>query len=557
MNRIAIAADKTIYGDYIVPGDLIIDSPTKVFADGSTEVSYYFMATKWKDLAEGATIWFDGNKLGFTKLIQLRNTADSLAPWTISRARFKNIPYTQVVTGGLSCHGLRHWELDGFSTFYPGLMWWHPLRKFATGHFGFHIKNVATHGIEGSVLDGGSIKLNGFECQFGFSGVRMNSLERPVVLESMEITNFYIHDTYHGEGFYLGSTQVGLLPRLKNLKIRNGFLARTGAESLQVQNLIGGADIKNLMLYACDINFLNAFQKGQDTAIQWVCASGKNNLSYIIVDGYGSLGMMPFGSDQDAVNAPLGKSMVSNIFFNDGRNIGMYQHNSAKFGMNWEYDNLYFRGFNETYTETGNKLIPHIISRKWGTDPVKFGRIVHDGSKAGVFENTAGMVTGEIVLDKNLPAPKYYNSGFTGLASKIKTWHQFYGAYFPNVDNTPTKWAVDDIAIDQTAGRYQFCKCLTQNSATAVSPIDDQVNYQILKWDSNGIRNDQPGYTASDPAQSNFPPDDLRLMNDCYWKKKGFGVQGIVQREDIVDNYVFDGRQFTVLSNGAAYDRPM
>jgi len=554
MNRIATEADKIVYGDYIVPGDLIIDTPTKVLADGSKEVNYYFMAKEWPGIAEGATIWIDGEKLGFTNLLRFRNTSDSLVPWTISKARIKNIPHTQVVTGGISCDGLKDWELDGQCQHYPGLTKWSPSRKFASGHFGFHVKNIAVHGIGGSVLDGGTIKLRGFECQFGFSGVRLNSAEKPVTIESTVIENFYIHDTYDGEGFYLGSTQSGQLPKLKNLKIRNGFLARTGAEAVQVQHLVGGADIRNVILYACDTNWLNAFQSGQDTGIQWVCASGLNNLSYVIVDGYASNGMIPFGSDQDLLNASKGRSVVSNILFNDGRAIGMYQHNSAKFGMSWEYDNLYFRGFNESYAVTGKSRLPYIISRKWGTDPVKFGRIIHDGSKDRVFDSMDGIISGEVILDKEMPAPNYQNSGFTEPASQIMFWHQFYGKYFPNADNTPTKWERGDIAIDRTAGRHLFCKCLVSHTATEVRPADNPAQFEILKWDSNGVRSDQPGYRHGDPLQSAFPPDDLRLKSTCYWRKKGFGVKGVSERLDIVDEYVFDGYRVTVLSDGSVHE---
>jgi hypothetical protein len=569
MNRIASEADKLIYGDYITSGDLIIDAPSKVYADGSKEVVYYWMGSKdWKTLRENATIWIDGEKLGFVDLIKFNNSANSQTPWLIKSARIKNIPTTKVVAGSLSCHGLLNLEIDGVSEMFPGLMKWSPTRKFLTGYFGIHIKNKnmdGGHGIDASVLNGGSIKLEGFEIQFGFSGVRLSSAAVDLIVQSIEIDNFYIHDTVEGEGFYLGSTQSTARAKLKNLKVKNGILARTAAEALQFQHMIGGADVKDIVIFAADTNWLKPFQAGQSTGIQWVNSSGINKLSNIIVDGFATNGYMPFGSDQDIQNAPSGKSIVENVLFNDGSVGGMYLHNTAKYGVNWHYKNVYYRAFNQKYFErTGEKFVPHIISRKWGTDPIFFERLIHDGSKPKVFEDVKGINVGEVILDTQMPAPKYLNTGFGNApANKIKIWHQFLAGYFPAskpVNNVatvkvPTEWKLDDIAIDaREDGTYEFYKCIVSHitsTGTTVPRPKESTFFTHLTWDENGIRNDQSGWNKN-LAQSLFPPDDLRLANDCYWKEKGMGVKGIVQRENIVDEYVFDGER-VVITDRATY----
>jgi len=576
-NRIAKAEDISLYGNYITPGDLIIDSPTRTFEDGSKEVSYYFMVKEWPTLREGAVIWLDGEKLGFVNKYQFRNTSNGQTGWLIKSASIKNIPNTKVVCGAITSHGLVNLHISGVCEKYKGLLEWPYSRKFLTGNFGIHVKNLnmtGGHGIELSTLNGGSIKLDGFEIQFGFSGVRLYSSAVDIFVESIDISNFYIHDTGGGEGFYIGSTQSGAKAKLRNLKIKNGIVARTAAESLQLQHMIGGADVADIVIYGSDMDYLHAFQPYQDTGMQWVVSSGVNKLSNVILDGFASQGLAVYGSGEDPTNAPNGVSLVENVLLNDGRNQGQYLHNSAKMGITWKYKNVYFRGFNNSYADgTGEKKIPYIISNRHGTDPVHYERIIHDGSKERVFEDTRDFLAteiGEVILDKALPAPKYINSGFGETpVSKIKVWHQTYGKYFDGPDNTPTIWKYDDIAIDSREdGTYVFCKCIqdhvTKTGATVIRPKESE-QFLTLTWDENGIRNDKAGHNPN-TVQSFFPPDDLRLADDCYWKAKGFGVKGIVtttepepepipnepepEKEIIVEQYVMNNEMIFVTSKG-------
>ena len=528
-NRIATVHDVALYGDYITPGDLIIDTITKLH-QGKKHVVYYFIAREWPGLREGGTIWLDGEKLGPVSHIEFCNTSNNLNPWHIDSVKVKNIPHTQVVTENFACHGLKYFELNGESKFFPGLADWPESRKFLNGGFGFHVINqlLGHHGYNITVRDGGSIKMNGFEVQHGFSGVRINGNSYDITVESLEISNFYIHDTGDGEGFYLGATHKPPLAKLKNLKIYNGIIARTAAEALQVQHLVGGTEIHHVTIYAADVRWMREFMAGQDTGIQWVVASGENRLHHVLVDGYGSIGLMPFGSDQNAMNATGGVSRVSNVLFNDGRDSGMYLHKSTRFGIHWIFDSIYFRGFtNLYYQETKRPEVNFIVSRKIGSDKFTFSNIVHDGTKAKVFQDTSGIEIRRIAV-KKLPAPKYYNSGFHEPAKRIKQWQQFYAPYFPvsRKDTVkievPTQWDAGDIAIE-TIGQYGFFKCIETHAATDDRPGNSPY-FVPLTWDANGIRNDQPAW---DPAtrQSFFPPDDLRLEKNNYWEKLDIGYQ--------------------------------
>lgn len=523
MNRIATQADQRLYGDYITPGDLIIDTPTKLIGNRQ-ELIYYFMQKQWPGLKDGATIWLDGDKLGFLDVVKFCNTASPLMPWHIESVKIKNIPHTQVRLESFMCQGLKHVELNGESEMFVGLSQWPSERKFLSGSFGFHAisKNFGGHGFQVSVLDGGTIIIKGFEVQHGFSGVRINGGDYDITLESVEISNFYIHDTGNGEGMYLGATHKPPLAKIKNLKIYDGLITRTAAEPLQLQHLVGGTDVHHVTIRAADVRWANEFRAGQDTGIQWVVDAGENKLHHVILDGFGSVGLVPFGSDQLPVG---GTSEISYVLFNDGIDTGMYLHNSGSYGLHWKFNNLYFRSFKDDdhYRKTGRNERRYIVSSKHGTDRYTFNHIIHDGSKQAVFQDTAGIEVGHIKKEK-LPEPRYVNSGFHEPASKIRQWYQHYAGYFPACKSGKvkinTEWKSGDIAIE-TQGQYSFYKCIKAEVATEIRPSENP-NFIKLTWDANGVRSDQPGWLSS-LNQSDLPPDDLRLEEGSYWEKLMMG----------------------------------
>jgi hypothetical protein len=525
-NRIATDRDRELYGPYIEPGDLIIDTPTKV-NNGQRDVIYYFMAKEWPAFREGGTIWLDGEKLGALHVIKFCNTSNPLTPWLVESARVRNIPYTSVTANAFVCQGLINFELNGESSYFPGLAQWPTTRKFLTGSFGFHVISnpVGGHGYSISVRDGGAIKMNGFEVQFGFSGVRIIGGNHDVIVRSLEISNFYIHDTGDGEGQYLGATHKPPFSRLNNLRIHDGIITRTAAEALQLQHLVGGADVQHVTVFAADVRWINEFMSGQDTGLQWTMDAGENALHNILVDGFASVGMIPFGSQEFATG---GVSRVTDVLFNDGRDTGIYLHKSQSYGVHWIFDNIYFRGFSESYyQQTGRRERDFYVSRKNGTDRITFGNIIHDGSKTKIFEDPSGIETGT-VHEKKLPPPVYRNSGFHEPAHRIKQWHPVYAGYFPvsKRDNAKvevaTHWQAGDIAIE-TVDEYGFYKCIKNHVADGTRPAKNPL-FIHLTWDANGVRCDQPGWNPSAP-QSVFPPDDLRLVKDNYWKKLGIGFQ--------------------------------
>lgn len=537
MNRIAVENDIAQYGSYINVGDIILDTPTR--DNGS--LNYYFIGEEfpklpnWDRLNSDPTIWFDGNLLGNLFEIKLQNSVYE-KPWPFKMARFRNIPGTEVRAKSLSSKGMEYLDLAGHGS----ISKWPSSRKFLTGSFGFHISQ---DGLEGhcydiSVQDGGSISMSGFEAQGGFAGLRIQSKNRAVTVNGLNIDEFYIHDTMTGEGTYIGSTVAGTVtPKFKNVRIKNGIVARTAAEALQHQHM-AGSDVHNITIFAADTDWLNGFQPNQSTCLQFNAAEGINRLHNILVDGYGNSGINPFSVNPiDYKPEAVNESLIYDILMYGGRACGSYMNLSMKNGVEWKFNNIMYGGFNGSwYEHTGNIVRPMIHSGPL-TDKVSFGRLIHDGSKSPLFDKTYDI---KELIEQNIPAPKYHNSGFHEPSSYIMRWAQHYATYHGVPENTPTVWKPGMIAIHDG-----FYKALKYHLAD-VQPKDSP-NFMKLSWDSEGVRSDQENWNNLS-VQSNLPPDDLRLAPGSPYSHLGIQV-----RENIVEEYYENGTRVTLTDAGNKY----
>jgi hypothetical protein len=520
MNRIVLQ-DEGIYKT----GDWILDTPTKV-AEGVRELVYYHIGRQWPNLKDNITIWVDGDKLGHLTAFTLRNGPVPTTPWAIKSATIRNIPGTKVKSRAFNIVGLVNLKLEG--TIDPWVI-------YQTGRYGFHAigKIGAGHGFEISVLDGGTIEIEGIEAQGGFAGLRLNGDNYPALVNKLVVKKFYIHDTVSGEGQYIGSTKSEPYSRFTNVEISDGYIARTAGEAIQVQHMFGNVDIHNIQVYCADTRWMNMFGMGQSTGIQWCVDGGINKLHHIIVDGYGSIGVVPFGGHIPA--PPDSHSYVHDILFNNGVQAGIYLHPSMKQGITWHFDRLHFRNFTNLYTTTtGNKVVNNIISTTNGTDKVLFSGITYDATKSRVFEKLLDPREADCQkVDSDTIT--YNRSGFHEPAYKIRHWCENIAGYFPIAYNqtVPSSWKAGDIAIeaDETAQTYKFYKYLTDSDQTKPS-----LNQQQLTWDINGTRSDQPTFTET---YSLYPPDDLRIIGR--WKELG-----VPYREEIIDEYIVGNMRYTI-----------
>lgn len=523
-NRIATEADRTLYGSFITVGDLIVDTPTLTNADGSHNATYYFMGTQWPTLSGSPTIWLDGDGLcpggEILNEIKFQNTSNNNTPWSINTATFKNIPGTKVLSKTFVCNGLLNLTIEGEGTiqgmydeFQAGT------RHLSQNYFGIHIINSLFngHGVAGTVRNGGSISLSGIEIQHGFSGVRlMATAGVEVTVANLTIHDLYIHDTL-SEAFYLGSTKGGnqAIPLFADGEIYNVIICRSGGESLQFQNF-AGIDCHNITILNADMDWVSAFQPYQDSGIQYVVNGGENKLRNILMHGYGSTAILPFGTPVFSyVPQSVNTTLIENCLFSEGRSIGMYFNNACSNGVTWNLEDLTFIDFNATYyTQTGVVSLPHIIeSGPTRSDIVNINDLTHDGTKTRVLGDDNDYNDTNIVLNSSQPAPLFQNYGFSDVKNVMR-WSRYWGNYFQNIaDNTPVVWTIGQYVqyIDETASTIHFYKARTTHSATATTPPNDTTNWLSITWDQEGDRSDAVGWDVGD-TQSIYPPDYVRLQ---------------------------------------------
>lgn len=514
-NRI-VQKDNGIYK----AGDLIIDTPTKA-TPGYRDVVYYFMSKHWPMLKDSLTIWLDGDKLGDLAKFTMRNGPKPTTAWPITTATFRNVPGTKVRSQTFNIVGLVNIRIEGSID---------PLKVYQTGRFGFHAfnKKGGGHGFELAVLDRGTIEMSGFEAQGGFSGVRLNGDNYAATVQKLYIHDFYIHDTIGGEGFYIGSTKSEPYSRFKNVEITNGYITRTAGEAIQVQHMYGNVNIHHIQVYCADVGWVNMFMGGQSTGFQWCVDGGENKMHHMILDGFASQGMVPFGGHITA--APGSKSIVSDILYNNGLLGGMYLHKSMSKGIEWIFTNIHYRNFTDMYCRvSGTPRVDNIISNTHGSDKVIFKNITYDNTKSRVFEKRGDPRESLCAKISGKEDIQYKRSGFTERPSQIRHWFHYIAAYFPaskeSTEKIPTTWEAGDIAIDADVKNqtYRFYKCIEAHTSTEKRPADNPA-FKLLVWDNNGTRNDQPGF--NNLSISYYPPDDLRIIGK--WRELGVPYDDVV-----------------------------
>lgn len=458
---------------------LLIDSYTSIKKD----VLYYKMAESWPDLKDPATVLIDGEALKEMTSFKMCNgqSGDNYFAWHVSDVTFKPKPGTQVnITAngdyGFCVHGLERLSIIGNNQINFGVE--RLGYKTLSGNFGFNVANWKPRGqvFSLSVLPDGEIIMMNFEARHGFCGVKINGYVDTQIY--LNISNFYVHDTIDGEGFYISSTQPPPVTKISGI-IENGIIARTACESLQLQhcyNLI----VRYVTAFASGTSWMKAFQQYQDTDVQWVCAGGRNFLENIILDGSQSIGIHCFSGDGSGATNTATDLLVYNTA---GQPIAF--HNSCNTGSLWSFGNIRIdlstlEYFNQT------KVAKRTLSLTApGND-----KVFAQSFQYGDFNK-----------------PFYVNSGFEN--SNIKQWRQYYASYLQSGQtDVPCKYVSGEVVIDVTEGKYEFYKVLVDHEAESVSPRYSS-KFERLRW--NGC---------------DYPPDDLRCIN-----YEGLGVKwnGVVK----------------------------
>ena len=534
-NRLATTTDVATYGNGMVVNDIILDTPT-ASSGGGFDMSISTFGTTFSGARTGANIWVNGNLGTFYKWnfgnggtpMPFSTTAGSpvtIKPLPGTRIRFvRNASSNSGYTASLN--DIKHLVVDGENNAFPGMrdgVGAHSVflkdqfgMQFSSGQ-GAAFRTDGAHNFAIFGVDGGSIALRGIEAMHAFSMLRLHAANQNVTID-LELKRCYLHDSLTGEGLYFGMTSGSPVPKFRNFLLEDFIITRCGTEAIQLQHFLRGSKdgyVRNFVVYAAATDWLNAFGGFQDNGVQLLYAEGGTWMKDGIVDGFGDNGFNINGSAEGSYKSV--PTVVENVLVNDGRNTGLYFNANTTNGLTREWRKIFFRAFNNTYGEVGTAR-SFVISQNNGSEKHKFIDCQWDGSKTSLFQATTGY---EIInfVNAAMPAPEYVNHGFPDeTAEQIEIWKQNYSG------GGAVSWKLGDIAINAEAGQeYAFYKCILAHTATATRPRLDPTHWVRLTWDESGVRSDQVGWTSGD-TQSDYPPDDFRLVADNIWNKRGMGL---------------------------------
>lgn len=541
-------------------GDILLDTPTSVHADGKLRIDIQNAATLFAGARMGATVWIDGN-IGTFYNFRLSN--GGVLEWEISNstsyAHVRPVPGTQVkmvknasTNSGYTMilYDIQYMVMDGENDACPGLRNGWPLGSaYIRGTFGFWLSG-GLYPMDGHMLntkppdmDNGHHVIRGVEAEHGFSAFRYAATQfdagHPNRYCDYTVDSCYIHDGGTGEGIYIGATHAGPMYIIRNLTVKNTIFARRAVENIQVQLLSTTPDkvgtIRNNVSWSAATEWLKPFQPGQDTGVQWSLEDGGNYIERNILDGARSVAINNFGAGQTSPKQ-LRPSVVQDNFVR-GSGIFSYVHNLCQFGVTRVYRKLWLRDFDNLYYDNDvNVLQPYFVSANNGGDLFIWMQIKHNGGKTNFFQdpNTANFEYQDCsTVPESIPDVEYVNSGAHEPASWWMHWKDTYLNAFDNdILDRPVSYKAGYIVANVEQGvEYAWYKVLVDHTTTGLGALNPRLHilangetvYKRLYWDENGVRNDQPGFSGNN--FSDYPPDDFRLKSNNFYNKLGYGLE--------------------------------
>lgn len=543
-NRYANSTDVATYAAQGVQlNDLIWDTPFNT-ASSRGQIYYPSMASTWGSIRSGGTIWIDGTSSTMANLFNIE-IGNGGSTWTgISseanpvRIRPLNNQIKILMNGSSNTarmvliYDIPHLEINGYLPSHPGMK--HNWTGALHNTFGFVISGDATLSTDSFqlMIDGeysnGSITIRNIEIENGYCALRIMPGNSSLTGLKLYVENCYFHDTLSGEMFYVGQTTGSPFALFDYMHVRNVICARAGTEAIQLQHMLTNAAtsyVENFVIYAAATDFIDPFQDFQSGGTQFLVDEGDNIVRNGIIDGWGYAALNIFSS---TAGSPAGETAIfDNILCNDGRATGIYTGPTSN-GVNWEFRNLYFRAFNDTYDEFSGTTVPNYIISENSSDETAFINIWKDNTKANFFENqsVAGQVIGTTV-DNGMDAPGYRVPPFPDRIAEQVTFYaeatatQIIG--HPTEDD-PVVYQTDDIVARPIVGTgWRFYNCISgHTSSGSTHPEDDPTKWEVIMWDSNGVPSYHDDYNGV--GVTYYPWDDFRLTADSEWNIKGMGL---------------------------------
>lgn len=275
------------------------------------------------------------------------------------------------------------------------------------GTYGFLIDDAFVRdGVSGLAVFGGA---TAFEIEFveiarvDFAGMLIKTDNNAAAtMSGLSLHDNYVHDT-RSEGMYIGSTQGQPQHQVRDLKLYNNRILRTGTEAVQIGQLGGTNEVHNNVFGPAAIDWRAAFGTYQDNTLQIGVREGHTKVRDNLLIGSANAGLYLYATavGGDATAGDVGVT-VSNNLFSHMRNLGLYVDDVVLAGMTYRFENNVWRQWrferNEVYPSataydhllrSANASTPTIFTGNVWDGPAKFSNRLASG--AGTSGNVSGI----------------------------------------------------------------------------------------------------------------------------------------------------------------------
>ena len=304
---------------------------------------------------------------------------------------------------------------------YPG----HRGGAFANtqGRYGIVIDDAFTSSdVSGLAVRGGATD---FEIEYveiarvEFAGIMAKTdSTASATMANVALHDNYIHDT-GSEGLYIGSTQAQPQHQIRDWRIYNNRILRTGTEAIQLGQLGGTNEVHHNVFGPAAIDWRAAFQDYQDNNFQVGIREGELRVhDNVFIGSAGStVSFFAQAVSGDATAGNVGVTFSRN-YFSDMRNLGMYVNNTALPGMSYRFEGNVWRAWrferNQVYTSDtapdhllriANTTTPTSFTGDTWSNPAKYVNVLASG--VGTSGNVSG--SGNTRVDEE--AVRFVNAG--------------------------------------------------------------------------------------------------------------------------------------------------
>jgi hypothetical protein len=247
------------------------------------------------------------------------------------------------------------------------------------GRYGIVVDDeFAVDGNSGVAIGG---RASAFELEYleiarvGFAGVLAKTdNDGTATMAGVSLHDLYIHDT-GSEGLYIGSRSAQPQHAVRDWKIFNNRVLRTGTEAIQISQLQGRNEVRHNVFGPAAIDWRAAFQPYQDHNLQIGFRAGELHVHDNLFIGAGgnmiSMFMEPVAGDPVEGNRGV---RIENNYFSDMRNLGLYLNHAPIPGTRFDFVGNTWRAWRFERDQVYTDAVPydHLLRTTDTTTPTRF-----------------------------------------------------------------------------------------------------------------------------------------------------------------------------------------